>query len=322
MNKKLSILLLTSKIFEVSSNEIKSMQEIAPDAEVINIAARDVNTEQIGQADIVFGWLDTKEIEMAKNLKWLHLPSAGADGFLNRESYCNKNIILTNSRGVFGLPIAEHVFSMIFAYNRNLPSYFKNQQVGKWERINSIKDFYGSTIGIIGFGNIGSEIAIRAKAFGAKVLAVKRTAGIKPDYVDDLYNEEGIDTLLEQSDYVILALPETPKTKGIISKARLAKMKKDAFIVNVGRGTLIDQPALLEALKSNSIGGAGLDVTDPEPLPQDNPLWSLPNVIITPHTSGGSPTNSLRRSKIFNKNLELYVEGKPLLNIVSFIEGY
>jgi phosphoglycerate dehydrogenase-like enzyme len=260
---------------------------------------------------------------MAKKLKWLHLPSAGADGYTTYELYCNKEEIrITNSSGVFGLPIAEHIFAMILSHNHNLQDYAYHKAEKKWRRIHSAKDFYASTIGIIGLGDIGTEVAKRAKAWGARVLVVKRTLTETPEYIDQLYRLEEIDEVLKQSDYIILALPNTAKTVGLISEQKLRMMKPGAFLVNIGRGVLIDQEALIKALREGWIGGAGLDVTEPEPLPADSPLWELPNVIITPHASGGSPTNDQRRFQIFYQNLLRYRDKLPLENMVDFIEGY
>lgn len=322
MRGKLHILIMNNAIFSVNEYYKRQIMEIAPDAELMIVNAKETAKEIIGKADIIFGWPKAEDLKEAVNLKWLHLPSAGADGYTDKASYCNKDIILTNSSGVFGLPIAEHIFAMILSYNRNLQEYAYNKLEKKWKGISETRDFYGSTIGIIGLGDIGSEVAKRAKAWGANVLAVKRTVTKVPEYVDKLYGLEEIDEVLKQSDYVVLALPNTPKTQGIISEERLRIMKPGAFLVNIGRGALIDQDALIRALKENRIGGAGLDVAAPEPLPKESPLWELPNVILTPHTSGTSPSNPGRRFDRFNQNLRLFMENKPLENLVDFTEGY
>ncbi len=322
MEKIIDILVMTNKIFDMKKIYRKQILDSFPEVALTVVDNNEVTIGMIQKANIIFGWPKVDQLQMAKNLRWLHLPSAGADRYVNKENYCNKEIVLTNSSGVFGLPIAEHVFAMILAYNRNLQDYAYNKMETKWSRRLGTRDFYDSTIGIIGLGDIGNEVAWRAKAWGAKVLAVKRTPTIIPEYVDELYNADGIDKVLAQSDYVVLALPNTAKTKGIIDEQKLGKMKSHGFLVNIGRGTLINQDALIKALREKWIGGAGLDVTDPEPLLEDSPLWNLPNVIITPHTSGGSPTNDQRRFEIFNKNLHRYINSQPLDNLVDFVEGY
>lgn len=289
MSDQLHILIMSNSIFNVDEFYKIQIMDIAPDADLMIIDADKITKEIIRKADIIFGWPEKDLLKEAKNLKWLQLPSAGADGFTNKAIYCNKDIVLTNSSGVYGLPIAEHVFSMILSFNRHLQEYAYQKKDKQWKVLPSVRDFYGSTVGIIGLGDIGTEVAKRAKAWGAIVLAVKRTITEVPDYVDGLYSLEEIDEVLKQSDYVVLALPNTPKTRGIISEERINKMKPDAFLVNIGRGALIDQEALIRALKEKRIGGAGLDVTTPEPLPEDSSLWELPNVFLHPILPGFHP---------------------------------
>lgn len=318
---QIEILIITNKIFSINDNH-RAIIDSLKEALITVVSHNDVTEEMLSKAEIIFGWPRLDELKKAKNLRWLNLPSAGADNYTDVNAYVNKDIILTNSSGVYGLPIAEHVFAMILSFNRNLQEYAYLKEKKSWEMILNTKDFYGSTVGIIGFGDIGKEIAIRAKAFGARVLVVKRKPSQVPEYVDELYITEEIDQVLKQSDYIVLTLPATKNTKGIISRDRINIMKPGAYLVNIGRGELIDQEALIEALRENKIGGAGLDVMTPEPLPADSPLWELPNVIITQHSSGLSVGNDTRRVKLFADNLERYVNNEKLVNIVDFTEGY
>lgn len=322
MTHQINILIITSNIFRLEEESKQKIKDMLPEASVTVVNNKEVSMEQVEAAEIIFGWPNEEQLKTAKNLRWLHLPSAGAEGYTEKELYCNKDIMLTNSRGVYGFPIAEHVFSMLLSYNRNLQEYAYQKKESKWHRLPVVKDFFGSTVGIIGLGDIGTEVAKRAKAWGAKVLAIKRRITSIPEYVDELYDLEELDQVLQLSDYVILCLPNTSKTSGIITEDKLKLMKRDAFLVNVGRGSLIDQEALIKALQENWIGGAGLDVTEPEPLPQGNPLWELPNVIITPHVSGFSPSTDNRRFAIFYRNLQQYINKGPMENTVDFIEGY
>ncbi len=322
MDRRTEILVLTNSIFPMTEEHRHMVEQIAPNATLTVVNKTDATQEQLNKAEIIFGWPESEQLLAAKNLRWLHLPSAGADSYMDRTLYHCKEIQLTNSSGVFGLPIAEHVFAMILSYSRNLTEYAWQQKEGIWKGIRRTKDFYGSTMGVIGLGDIGTEVAKRAKALGARVLGVKRTLGNRPEYVDQLFTSEAIDEVLEQSDYIVLALPGTKKTTGIITEQSLRRMKPDAFLINIGRGSLVDQDALIKALKEGWIGGAGIDVTSPEPLPQDSPLWELKNVIITPHVSGSSPTNDFRRMGIFLRNLEKYLSGQRLDNLVDFEEGY
>jgi phosphoglycerate dehydrogenase-like enzyme len=313
-----SILVLTNDIFDLPQGAEEEIEEIAPNLELDVISSSNCYSELLKESEIVFGWPKTDLVKKAENLKWLHLPSAGVDRYANKEIYQNQDIVLTNSSGVYGKPIAEHVFSMIMAHNRNLIDYAYDKKEKKWQRRNEIKDFFNSTVGILGLGDIGSTIAKRAKAWGAEVLALKRTMIELPDYVDQIYLNQDLDQLLKRSDYLILTLPGTPETEGIIGREEFKLMKNSAFIVNIGRGSLIDQEALIKALEEGWIAGAGLDVTDPEPLPQESKLWDLENVILTPHTSGFSPTNDQRRFELFKENLRLYTNNKNLINQVDF----
>ncbi|HZK27984.1 MAG TPA: D-2-hydroxyacid dehydrogenase [Thermoclostridium sp.] len=273
-------------------------------------------------AEIVIGQPNRKYFKRAERLKWVQLTSAGADHLADESLYAQDSVILTNASGVYGKPIAEHVFAMILSFNRNLIQYERNRQKSEWHPVLPMRDLHGSTIGIMGLGDIGKEVAIRAKAFEARVLAVKRTPGQCPSYVDELYSNDEIDRVLSQADYLVLALPNTPETKGILSAEKIARLKPNSFVVNVGRGTAICQEALIKALQEQRIAGAGLDVTDPEPLPADNPLWKMPNVIITSHTSGFSTANWSRHAILIKENLSRYSEGRPLINQVDFLKRY
>lgn len=321
-DKQIDILIITNRIFSIDNEHIELIKERAKGATITVVPNKDVSDEMLAKAEIIFGLPRPDDLKKAVNLRWLQLISAGADDYIDLNLYKNKDIILTNCSGVYGIPIAEHVFAMILSHNRNLQEYALLKRDKSWKNILSTKDFYGSTVGVIGFGDIGAEVAKRAKAWGARVLVVKRKPSQKPDYVDQLYLTDEIDDLLKQSDYVVITLPATERTRGIISREKLAIMKPNAFLVNVGRGELIDQEALIDALRKKRIGGAGLDVTTPEPLPLDNPLWELPNVIISQHSSGISSANDKRRLKIFLKNLDSYLQKKELMNIVDFSEGY
>lgn len=313
-----TVLVIKNEIFDLPEGAEAEIEKLNPELELNLVDSSNDYRALLKEAEVVFGWPKTELLKKAENLKWLHLPSAGVDRYANKELYQNEDFLLTNSSGVYGKPIAEHVFSMIMAHNRNLIDYAYDKKEKKWQRKNEIKDFFNSTVGILGFGDIGSTIAKRAKAWGARVLALKRTMIETPDYVDQIYVNDDLNKLLKESDYLILTLPGTPETEGIIGRNELKIMKDTAFIVNIGRGSLIKQDELLEALKNNWISGAGLDVTEPEPLPEDSELWELDNLILTPHTSGFSPTNDRRRFEIFKDNLQSYLKNQQLKNIVDF----
>ena len=312
------ILVLTNEIFDLPEGAETEIREIAPELELKVVESSSNYSSLLKESEIVFGWPKTDFVKKSEKLKWLHLPSAGVDRYADKEIYQNQDIKLTNSSGVYGKPIAEHVFAMIMAHNRNLIDYAYDKKEKKWQRKNEIKDFFDSTVGILGLGDIGTTIAKRAKAWGADVLALKRTMTELPDYVDQIHLNQDLDKLLKKSDYIILTLPGTPATEGIIGREEFKLMKDSAFIVNIGRGTLIKQDDLVEALQEGKIAGVGLDVTEPEPLPETSKLWEMDNVILTPHTSGFSPTNDQRRYEIFKDNLKRYLNNKKLFNKVDF----
>ncbi|SFL50705.1 D-2-hydroxyacid dehydrogenase [Halanaerobium salsuginis] len=317
---KAKLLIITNDIFDISAKDFTEILEIGAknDLEIELREADEVKRTDVTEAEIIFGWPNKNLLPEAKNLKWIQLPSAGADSYADSALYYNPDFILTNSSGVYGKAIAEHVLGMIFAYSRNLQQYAYQKQKRNWQRLDPRPGLFNSTVAVLGFGDIGQTVAQRVKDFGADVLVVKRTMCEKPTYVDKIYLTDQLLTVLKLADYVILTLPSTPATQGIIGEAELKIMNDNAFLVNIGRGSLIDQAALIRALKTDSIAGAGLDVTTPEPLPVDSELWDLDNVILTSHSSGFEPGNDSRRYQLFKHNLLKYLAGEPLNNQVSF----
>ncbi len=321
-NDKTDILLITNKIFQPLDNAEEIILEVIPEAEVNILHYKEITEEIIKKTNIIFGWPRYRHLKIAENLEWLHLPSAGVENYTDKSLYNNGQIILSNSSGVYGKPIAEHELARILSFNQNIPYYVEKKMEKKWEKRYKPRDFFNSKLAVIGLGDIGSEIAVRAKAMGAEVMAVKKHITEVPDYVDHLYTTEEMDKVFKKADYIVLALPLTEETKEIISTEEFKMMKESAYLVNIGRGELIDQSALIKALKDEWIAGAGLDVTVPEPLPEESPLWEIPNVQITQHSSGFSPSNDIREFDIFIKNLKKFKQNKKLINVVDFELGY
>ena len=253
--------------------------------------------------------------------------SAGVDN-LPLQDLRDRGIIVTSSGGVNIPQLSETAVGLMISLVRGFRRSSINQMKRVWEESNLVvKDFrlsqiHGKTLGILGAGKVGTEIAKIAKVFDMKVLGLTRTGGDRP-YVDTSYGLEGLDSLLEASDFVVNVMPATPATKYMMCAARFAKMKPTAFYVNVGRGITTETNDLVDALKQNIIAGAGLDVVDPEPLPEDSPLWDMENVVILPHIGGFGPHNAERVASIFAKNLQDYVsEQTPSLSLVNFEEFY
>lgn len=247
-------------------------------------------------------------IESFHNLKWVQLLMAGYDNF-DFSPFYGKGILVSNAVDIFSKSIAEDVFTKILVINRNVKHYIRSMESETWDPIRKEPELTNSTVGIIGAGSIGKEVAKRFKAFDAYVIGYKRTKA-KIDYFDEiLTGDSGLENLLKRSDYVIVAVPLNEETKDLMNKERIGWMKKNVILINVARGQVINQDALVTALKENKIRGAGLDVTTPEPLPKGHPLWKMDNVFITPHNASSSPFMQERLQKLIVHNLNRYLKG-------------
>lgn len=260
-------------------------------------------------------------LQKMPHLCWLQLPSAGANHFARHPDLAN-DVILTNSSGVFGVLGAEHTMALVLALTRELPLYVRQTEHHLWKLSDHCLQIDGSTVAVIGYGDIGSEIAHRLKAFGARILAVKRTAGKVPEDADAVFDMSGIKDVLNASDFVINVLPLTKETEQLFNAEHFNAMKKGTIFINVGRGGTVDENALIEAMESGRVGGAGLDVTAQEPLPKESRLWDLPNVLITSHSLGVGPGKYKKRTDLIIRNLEKYSNGQQLENRVDRSIGY
>lgn len=252
-------------------------------------------------------------IIQATNLKWLHTFSAGVDSpFFKQLS--ERGVRLSNSTGATASPIAQTAILYMLALSRNVRAWMQHQDAREWQR-HEFDELDGAHLAVIGMGPIGLEIARLGVALNMTVEGIRRTpTGTEPC---PTYGFDKLDEVLARADWVAVALPLTTDTTQLFSHERIARMKPGARFINVGRGELVDEPALISHLQSGHLAGAGLDVFATEPLPQDSPLWSMPNVIVTPHSSGASPSSGLRAEKIFVENFRRYVEGQPLRNEVN-----
>lgn len=250
------------------------------------------------------------------HLKWIHLLMAGFNT-VDLADLERRGIVLTNSKDVFSIQIAEDVFSKILAINRDVRTFHDQQKLHVWKTVPNEREIYGSVVGIVGAGSIGGEVAKRMKAFGAVVHGWKRSLSEDPVYDRILFGRDGLKELLGLSDTVILALPLNPQTRHLINRETLSWMKPSAVLVNVARGEIVDQDALVDALKTNTIRAAALDVTTPEPLPSDHPFWDLPNLFLTPHNASSSVKMLSRMVDLTIENLARYEAGKPLLHVVK-----
>jgi phosphoglycerate dehydrogenase-like enzyme len=305
---------------KIPEEQMRQIQALAPLMRIDCLKRSDAGYfESLQEAQIIVGWPPVEDLQQAKHLRWLQLPSAGANRYVD---FLPPQVQLTNASGVFGIPIAEHVFAMMLAFTRGIPKALDAARRNEWLGFMNLGELYGSTCGIIGLGDIGTEVALRAKAFGMHVIAVKRNSGTKPEFVDELRDAAGLDWLLASSDHVVVTLPGTPHTKDLIDAHRLSLMRSSAYIYNIGRGSVIEESALVRALQEGRLAGAGLDVFADEPLPTESELWRMPNVIITPHVAGSTPHHGARLAQIVMRNLPRFLANQPLENLVDRYWGY
>lgn len=275
-------------------------------------------------ADILFDFDQTHREdlpELAPNVRWIQATSAGIGQFVKRMGYDKRmpQTVFTTASGVHAQPLAEFCLMVMLMFNKGLLRVLADQKRRHWERYAGT-DLRGRTLGIIGVGRVGQEVARIGRALGMRVLGVKRrvseVTAASLD-LDELYLPQQLPEVLKQSEYLVLITPHTPYTEKMIGADELALLPKGAILINIGRGALIDEPALIEALRSGHLGGAGLDVFAEEPLPKDSPLWSMPNVLVSPHSGSTSDRENARLTDLFCENLRRYLAHEPLLNVLD-----
>ena len=283
----------------------------------------DVTVEDFAKANIIIGRAPLSLCPAATKLEWLQSHAAGPDAYL-KEGLVTPNAIITNATGAYGLAVSEHMFAMTLMLMKRLHTYRDAQHLHVWKSQGTVSSLYGARVLVLGLGDIGSSYAKFCKSMGAYVTGIRRTSTEKPDYIDEMYLFEDIERLLPNADIIAISLPGTKETHHLFNSETIAKMKDGAFIINGGRGTVIDSDALVDALRSGKLAGAGLDVTDPEPLPADHPLWNEPNALITPHISGmfHLPETVNRLVNLSAENLKLFLSGQKPKNIVDRKTGY
>ena len=276
-------------------------------------------------ADAVFRWVAGKRYEsliLNASARWLHTASAGVDHVLTPALKARENFTLTDSGPAFGICIGEFVLMWMLAVAHRLPDLMEQQEQKKWQWLTQ-KELHGQTVGIIGLGPIGQGIAERCKAFGMKTIGFRRTDAPVPQVDTVLVGADGLRFLLEQSDWVVVAAASTEKSQKLLGAGQFALMKPSAHLINIARGALLDETALIDTLRQNRIAGACLDVFETEPLPKESPLWEMPNVLIAPHNSPGW-TSGLRKRQIdlFVENLARFASGEALHSVVNVERGY
>ncbi len=271
-----------------------------------------VPDEVLARAEVLMNYGDKSQIAPAKNVRYIHTISAGIDGYIDEVDRCHGSALpVTNGAGVYSDAVGEHVIALLLAVVHGIVPSVRNMAEKQWPAIPMLGNVNGKTIAVLGTGDIGNNAARICAAMGARVLGFKLHACEPfPPYSEIYTGDDGLDALLPQADAVLVCLPGSPFTKDMLDARHIGLMKAGSVLVNIGRGSIVNTEALMEALRSGRIAAAGLDVTDPEPLPPDHPLWDCPNVLITPHISGLGASKQ-KHAEWFAENLRAYLEGRP-----------
>ena len=289
--------------------------------ETVVVRSEEEALAQVAEAEAYYGRPSPTVLAAAKQLRWIQATSAGLDNYFYPELREHPATI-TSMRGIYSDVIADHVFAYILSFARGMHHYVRRQVEGVWQRGAPVIHLAGTTLGVVGLGGIGLEVAKRAHAFDIRILAVDPAPKARPDYVEAIRDPEELHAVLEQADFVVICTPHTGETEYMIDGAALEAMRTTAILINIGRGKVVDLKALTQALVENKIGGAGLDVFEVEPLPEGHPLWGMDNVMITPHLAGVSPEIEGRRMALIVENARRFCNGEPFLNVVDKKRGY
>jgi phosphoglycerate dehydrogenase-like enzyme len=299
-----------------------------PEMRVVHLPDYTRLAEELPDTDIFVGYsLRPEQLKVAPKLEWIHSTAAGVSQ-LTYPELRQSSVLVTNPSGVFSVPMAEHTMGMLLALARNFPDCVRHQDRANWgqqeitDQPQRLAELNGSLLLIVGYGSIGRELAQRAKAFDMRVWGVSRTGNGDTNLAERVAPVSELHAVLPEADYVVVAAPETSETKKLIGEKELALMKRGARLVNVSRGTLLDEAALIRALEEGRLAGAALDVTETEPLPAGSPLWKAPRVFITPHTSAMSERLWLRQTEMLVDLLERWFDGKEMYNVVDLRAGY
>jgi phosphoglycerate dehydrogenase-like enzyme len=278
----------------------------------------------LAQAEVLFDLDGPSASDLEKRaprLRWIQATSSGVGQWVRKLGIVDSPIIVTNAAGIHAVPLAEFVVFTMLYFARDWPRMVAEQRAHHWERC-AIETLGGKTLGIIGTGSVGRTVARMAKCFGVRVIGIRRSRDTTEDGIDALYGPDDLSAVLQQSDYLVLSVPHTTDTVGLIGARELAAMKRGAVLINIARGSIVDEPALIDAMQSGHLRGAALDVVAAEPLSPGSPLWDMPNVLITPHSMSTATDENERLTALFCENLGLYVSGQPLRNVIDKMRGY
>jgi D-2-hydroxyacid dehydrogenase (NADP+) len=305
-----------------------SIRQRWPEMKVVHLPDYHELPSELPDADIFVGYsLRASQLSGAKKLKWVHSTAAGVSQLMYPELR-DSGILVTNASGIFSLPMAEHTMGLLLALARNFPDSLRQQdraiwsQQELWDKSQHLTELNEKLLLIVGFGSIGKEVAKRAQVFGMRVWGVTKSGKGDLTHAEKIIPVSALNDGLPGADYILVSAPETAETKYLIGAGQIARMKHGARLVNVGRGSLLDETALIRALERGALGGAALDVAETEPLPATSPLWRAPNLFITPHTSAVSDRLWQRETALLMELLERWFDGRELFNRVDFARGY
>ena len=315
-------------VWNMPGEQVAALAREFPDVRFDDPATREECEALLPEADVVLGFaLRPHNFARASRVRWVHSTAAGV-GHLLFPELVDSPIVVTNARGAHARSMAEHVLGLMLSFTRRLHVSRDMQGARRWTQAELVRseppfaELHGATLGIVGFGHIGRAVGAAARAFGMRVIALRRHPEPEPGPAHEQWGVERLGELLEQSDWVVLAAPHTPATQRLLGPAEFARMKPGARLVNIARGALVDEAALVAALRGGRLAGAALDVVEEEPLPAESPLWTMPEVILTPHTAGVGPGLWDRVREQFAGNLRRFLAGQPLENVVDKRSGY
>lgn len=304
--------------------DLADLRQTFPDVDLVPATAPADQLREIVDADAVYGLPTREAFRAARRLRWVHRPGTGIDDIRAIPELVDSDVTMTNARGPHANAMADHVFAQLLALTHRIPRAWDDQRARRWDTAahdGQIIEITGKTIGIVALGDIGMAIARRANGFGMRVIGVDAGPVNAPDWLD-AWGVERLDEMLAMSDVVAVAAPLTDRTRGLIDRRRIGLLPPRAYLIVVSRGGIVDEDALIEALVSGRLAGAGLDVTAVEPLPPESRLWDAPNLLISPHSSALTPEMWAGRLEIFKENLRRFMDGKPFLYVVDKEAGY
>ncbi len=301
---------------------LDKIQAISEEVDIVVPQSVEETQAAMRDTEVVFGDFSREMFDAAGELKWVQSIGSGIDGVLFDE-FVESDVILTSAKGTVGTHLADHAWALLLALTRGIHTALREKT---WSVRMPIRarswELAGMTLGVFGLGGTGMEVALRAQGFGMRTLALDTEDVKKPPFVEEVWAPDRFYDLLEESDVVAICLPLTDETRGIFDAKAFKHMRNHALLINVTRGDIVDGPSLLDALEKGEIGGAGLDTSPGEPLDDDHPLWNMENVVVTPHTAGGSPVRVARIVDVFCDNLRRYLDGKPLTGVIDKRKGY